>query len=426
MSGRSLWIVGLSHHSAPVELRERLAFDNGALAPALTRLAALDGVEEAALVSTCNRVEALAFGGDDRAVAGAIGDFLARERGVAPTALAEHLVVHHDREAVRHLFRVASSLDSMVVGEPQILGQLKTFYNLSAEAHTAGAVLHRVFHKAFSVAKRVRTETGIAARSVSVSSVAVELALQIFESLADKNAMVIGAGKMAELVARHLQTNGVGSMMFANRTFDRAVELARAFHGTPVPFEDLARYLRMADVVIGSTAASGYLLTAELLQDAQRDRSHRPMFLIDLAVPRNFDPRTNDVDGVYLYDIDDLQGVATGNRDSRIAEAKRAERIVEEEVDTFWRWFRTLDVVPTIVALREKLEEIRRREMEKTLGALPSLGDAERKAIEAMSEAIVAKILHDPLSRLRRPEGEDAEDVDAARRLFGLDKTRTR
>ncbi|MGH7805537.1 MAG: glutamyl-tRNA reductase, partial [Candidatus Binatia bacterium] len=397
------------------------------MAPALARLRAIDGVEEAALVSTCNRVEALAFGGDDRAVPGAIGEFLARERGVTPTALAEHLVVHHDRDAVRHLFRVASSLDSMVVGEPQILGQLKSFYNLSAEAQTAGAVLHRVFHKAFSVAKRVRTETGIAARSVSVSSVAVDLARQIFESLTDKNAMVIGAGKMAELVARHLQSHGIGSMMFANRTFDRAVELARSFHGTPVPFEDLARYLRLADVVLGSTAATGYLLTAEMLQEVQRERAHRPMFLIDLAVPRNFDPKTNDVDGVYLYDIDDLQGVAAGNRDSRIEEAKRAEAIVEEEVESFWRWFRALDVVPTIVALREKLEEIRRGEIEKTLGALPDLGEAERQAIEAMSEAIVAKILHDPLSELRRAEADDPdEDLSVARRLFGLDKARTR
>jgi glutamyl-tRNA reductase len=216
-------------------------------------------------------------------------------------------------------------------------------------------------------------------------------------------------------------------MMFANRTFDRAVELARTFHGTPVPFEDLGRYLQLADVVLGSTGATGYLLTGEMLQDVQRERAHRPMFLIDLAVPRNFDPRTNDVDGVYLYDIDDLQGVAAGNRDSRAEEAKRAESIVEQEVDAFWRWFRTLDVVPTIVALREKMEEIRRSETAKTLGALPDLGDAERKAIEAMSEAIVAKILHEPLSQLRRPETDDPdEDLSAARRLFGLDKARSR
>lgn len=421
--GRSLWVVGLSHHSAPVELRERLAFENGSVEIALERLKAIQGIDEAALVSTCNRVEALAYGADDGALATSIGDFLARERGVEASEVSRHLYVHHDREAVRHLFRVASSLDSMVVGEPQILGQLKTFYQMSTAARAAGHVLHRVFHKSFSVAKRVRTETGIASRSVSVSSVAVDLAMQIFESLSDKTAMVIGAGKMAELVARHLHTNGVGSTIFTNRTFDRAVEMAKAFRGTPVPFEDLGRYLRIADVVLGSTSAAGFLLGPELLHEVQRERSHRPMFLIDLAVPRNFDPRLNGLDGVYLYDIDDLQGVAADNRGSRASEAERAESIVDEEVEAFWAWFRSLDAVPTIVALKEKVEEIRRREIERALGSLATLGESERKAIEALSEALVNKILHEPISRLRRPEGRESEDVEAARRLFGLDKS---
>jgi glutamyl-tRNA reductase len=419
---RALWLVGMSHHSAPVELREKLAFDDGAVQTALGRLKTLDGIEEAALVSTCNRVEALAYGRDDAALPSTIGRFLAEERQIASSEVASHLYVHHDRAAVRHLFRVASSLDSMVVGEPQILGQLKGFYHLSAATRAAGVVLHRVFHKSFSVAKRVRTETGIAARSVSVSSVAVDLAKQIFESLADKNAMVLGAGKMAELVARHLQSHGIGSTIFANRTFDRAVELAKEYRGTPIPFDDLGRYLRLADVVIGSTAATDFLLGPDLLHEVQRERGHRPMFLIDLAVPRNFDPRLNDVDGVYVYDIDDLQSVAEGNRGSRASEAKRAEAIVDEEVESFWRWLRSLDAVPTIVALRERADEIRRREIERTLASLGSLGEGERRAIEAMSEAIVNKILHDPLSRLRRPDARSPEDVEAARRLFNLDE----
>jgi len=270
----------------------------------------------------------------------------------------------------------------------------------------------------------VRNETGIGGRNVSVSSVAVELATQIFESLGGKTALVIGAGKMAELTARHFRSRGIGGLMFANRTFDRAVELARDFHGTPVPIEELPRYLPMADVVIGSTATNDYLLDAALMQEALRERGYRATFLIDLGVPRNFDPRINDLQNVYLYDIDDLESVSGENREERQREALRAESIVRGEVDAFWRWFQNLDVVPTIVRLRGKAEHIYKRELERTLGTLGAMrpvGDEERKAIEAMAQAIVNKLLHEPITQLKRAPDPTAGDVLAARRLFGLD-----
>jgi glutamyl-tRNA reductase len=418
---RKLWLVGLSHHSAPVEVREQLAFENGAVSAAIRRLLELPGIDEAALFSTCNRVEVIVYGNGQLADSAPLRDFLARERGVASGRFAQHLYVHEDREAVRHLFRVASSLDSMVVGEPQILGQLKEFYNVASEAGGAGTILHRVFHKAFSVAKRVRTETGIASKNVSIASVAVELASQIFETLEDKTAMLVGAGKMSELTARHLQGKGIGSILFANRTFDRAVDLAREYRGTAVRFEEMGRYLRLADVVIGSTAATDFLLAVEDVQAVMKERNHRPMFLIDLAVPRNFDPRVNEIANVYLYDVDDLEGVLADNRGDRAREAARAEEIVGAEVESFWRWFRNLDVVPTIVEIRERAEEIRKRELERTLGGLSALGEAERRAIEAMTEALVNKLLHPPMARLKRQGAAESEDVVAARRLFGLD-----
>ena len=421
---RKLWLVGLSHHSAPVELRERLALENGAAAHVGQRLRQLSGLDECAVVSTCNRVEVVACGNPDAIEPTSFAETIAVEQGVAAAEYRPHLYVHEDQAAVRHLFRVAASLDSMVVGEPQILGQLKDFYEQAVVGGTAGAILHRVFHKAFSVAKRVRSETGIGGRNVSVSSVAVELATQIFESLGEKSALVIGAGKMAALTARHFRSRGIGSLMFANRTFDRAVELAREFRATPVPFDELARYLPMADVVIGSTAANDYLLGAEVVQDSQRERGYRPTFLIDLGVPRNFDPRINDLENVYLYDIDDLESVSGENRDQREREALRAENIVQAEVELFWRWFQNLDVVPTIVRLRGKAEHIYKRELERTLGTLGSmrpLGDDEKKAIEAMAQAIVNKLLHEPITHLKRAPDPTAEDVLAARRLFGLD-----
>ena len=414
---RILWLVGLSHHSAPLALREAVARAGEDASTSFRKLLDVPAVSEGAWVSTCNRVEVVActngtFEGDE-----ALRGFLATQAGTSASALGDHLYALEGRDAVRHLFRVASSLDSMVVGEPQILGQLKDSYRLASEAGGAGTILHRVFHKAFSVAKRVRSETGIGARGVSVASVAVKLASQIFETLEDKTAMVVGAGKMSELTARHLRGRGIGAMMFANRTFDRAVELARSQGGTPIAFSDWKRYLKLTDVVIGSTGATDYLLGAAEIQQVLRERSYRPMFLIDLAVPRNFDPRINEIDNVYLYDLDDLEGVRADHAEEQNREAARAERIVAEEVETFWRWFEELDVVPTIVGLRDHAELVRRAELARLLRALPELDEEARAAVTAMSESLVNKLLHRPISELKRT---DPEGVSLARRLFGL------
>jgi len=415
-------IVGLNHRTAAVGVREVVAFADEQIDDVNRQLCGIEGVDEAAVVCTCNRVEVVGCSRSASGVVERIAEFLRVAQSGPPHDLAPHLYNYSGRDAVRHLFRVASSLDSMVVGEPQILGQLKQFYARAASVGATGAVLHRWFHKAFSVAKRVRTETAIAGRAVSVSSAAVELAATIFDRLEDKTAMLIGAGKMGELAARHLLANGVGDMMVTNRTFDRAVEVAREFNATPVPFEHFTRYLPMADIVIGSTAATAYVLSEAMVHEALRERKGRPMFCIDLSVPRNFDPRINAIDNVYLYDIDDLGAVAEENRGERGREAEKAEHIVSQEVESFWRWLGHLEAVPTIVALREKMEAIRRAELQKTLNALKDLDPRERAALESMSEAIVNKILHTPITRLKqRDRRSEAFYIDAARRLFDIE-----
>lgn len=420
---REIVSLGVSHHSAPVEVREQLAIGDGALDASLRALVGLPHVDEGVIVSTCNRVEVTAATRDAEAALADLVGFLARAEHVDDEQVRRHLTVFRGDDAVRHLFRVACSLDSMVVGEPQILGQLKDAYERAAAAGAAGPVLHRCFHKAFSVAKRVRTETAIAARAVSISSAAVELTGKIFDTLEDKTAMLIGAGTMAELAARHLLARGVRSLIVTNRTFDRAVDLAREFRGTPVPFIEMDRYLPTADIVIGSTAADDYVLTVPMVEQLLQRRRYRSVFLIDMSVPRNFDPRINDLDDVYLYDVDDLSSVAESNRDEREREAARAEEIVVAEVAGFARWLEGLDVVPTIVALRRKAEEIRRRELARTLGSLQGLDERGQRAVDAMASAIVNKLLHGPITRLKN-EAVRGESLclSAARELFEIEE----
>lgn len=419
---REVLVVGLNHRTAPVSVRESLAFTDDRIDEINRQLCTLGGVDEAAVVSTCNRVEVIACASDGDRMQARILDVLRGARPDGGEDLRNLLYVHRDREAVRHVFRVAASLDSMVVGEPQILGQLKDFYARAASVGSTGTVLHRCFHKAFSVAKRVRTETAIAARAVSVGSAAVELAARIFDRFEDKTAMLIGAGEMGELAARQLVAAGIGQLMVTNRTFDRAVEVAREFGGTPVPFDHFARYLPMADIVIGATAAAGFVLTKDGIQAALRERMGRPMFCIDVSVPRNFDPQINHVDNVYLYDVDDLSEVAEENLEERLREAGKAEKIVLAEVESFWRWFSQLDVVPTIVALREKVERVRRAELERALAELGPIGGPEREALERMTSSIVNKILHAPITRLKQHDRRDELFfVDAVRSVFSLD-----
>lgn len=421
---KEIVIVGLNHRTAPVEMRERIAFDQSLLGETLRCLRALGSVHEGAVLSTCNRVEVVAATFDREAAFAEIKKFLLeREAAGGESNLEDHLYAYGGGEAVRHLFRVASSLDSMVVGEPQILGQLKDYYIAAKEAGSVGIVLHRLFHRSFSVAKRVRTETGIASRVVSVSSVAVELAKRIFDRLEDKTVMLIGAGKMGDSVCRHLQGNGVSSLMVTNRTFERAVEVAAEFRGNPIRFEDLPRYLKLADLVIGCAGAPEFLLKPEAVEETLRERKQKAMFFIDLGDRRNFDPAINQIANVYLYDIDDLQSVANENLNERAGEVRKADEIVEEEVAGFLRWLDSLDQVPTIVALRQRLEEIRRSELEKSLRtSLKGLSEKERQAIEDMTSAIIGKILHAPISRMKKPEdGEESLYVEALKKLFGLE-----
>jgi glutamyl-tRNA reductase len=425
-SDSSLMVIGLNHHTTPVEVREKLAFSEGMLHHALPRLVAARSVQEGAIVSTCNRVEVVAWTQNPREASQHIKTFLAQEQGLPLQLFEAHLYIHTDREAIRHVFRVASSLDSLVVGEPQILGQIKDAYTASASLGTLGTVLHRWFHKAFSVAKRVRSETGIAAKSVSVSSVAVELACRIFDQLNDKTAMVIGVGEMSQQTIRHLQANAIGTILITNRTFQRAVELASTCAGTVVPFEQFPKQLHLADVVIGSAGGSAYHLTSDLVQEALHERKRRPMFLIDLGVPRNFDPRLNNLENVFLYDIDDLEQIVADHKGEREAEAAKAEAIVTEEVEAFWQWYSSRDISPTIVALRHKAEAMRRREVEKTLAGLKDCSPETRRAIEGLSASLMNKLLHPPIgylkNRSRNGDGQEgATSVTAVRQMFGLD-----
>ncbi len=415
-------IVGLSHKTAPVEIREKLAFAPTAMERPLRKLLELPPIAEGLIVSTCNRVELCAASKEPEAAMAAMRRFLADYHEISLDEISDHLYDYQGEDAIRHLFRVASSLDSMVLGEPQILGQIKTAYGYASEYKTAGLILNRFLHKAFSVAKRVRTETAIASNAVSVSFAAVELARKIFDQLDNKAVMSIGAGEMCELAARHFVTNGVSKVLVTNRTFERAEKLAAEFQGKAVPFEYFVEHLAETDIVLTSTGAPNFILGQRQMEEVLKRRKNRPMFLIDIAVPRDIDPKVNDLDNAYLYDVDDLQGVVQANLKERKKEASKAEAIVEQEIGQFHQWLANLEVKPTIIALRRKLEEIRQQEVEKTFGNLKDLSDKERKSIEAMANAIINKILHQPTAILKQSQNDTSgEDyVDAIRTLFDL------
>ncbi len=423
---KEIVIVGLNHRSASIEVRESLAFENAYVKDALVQLRAYPSIQEGVILSTCNRVEIVAAASDSQSACADIKRFLGDHRAHRiPGNLEDHVYTYEGREAIHHLFRVAASLDSMVVGEPQILGQLKGHYDLARQAGTVGTILHRLFHHSFTVAKRVRSETGIASRVVSVSSVAVDLAKRIFDRFDDKTVMLIGAGKIGDLMARHLQSHGVQSLMITNRTFERAVELAAKIHGSPIQFQDFPRYLKMADLVLGCAGSPEILVDAATVERVLRERKQKAMFFIDLGDRRNFDSQINDVDNAYLYNIDDLKEVAEENLQERSNEAEKAESIVHEEVLSFTRWISSLDQVPTITALRQRFDEIRRKEMERSLtGVLKDLSPQQKEGLEDMTNAMINKMLHGPISRLKRNSQSDDEEgasyVDALKKLFDL------
>jgi len=415
--------VGLNHKSAPVSVRERIAFTAEQQEEALRQLVSAPEILEGMLLSTCNRVELYACSHDGAAAEARLKDFLCEFHGLDDSHLANHLYEFRAEQAVRHLFRVAASLDSMVIGEPQILGQLKEAFARAEGCRSVGLILTRLLHKTFSVAKRVRSETAIASQAVSISYSAVELARKIFGTLEDRTVMMIGAGEMCELAARHLVNHQTAGLLVANRTLERALQLAKQFNGRAVPFNDFPDYLPQADIVLASTGASGYLLTRGQVEKVIRQRKNRPMFFIDIAVPRNIEPEVNQVDNAYLYDIDDLQKVIDANLKERRKAAEKAETIIDQEVGRYQRWLNDLELTPTIRELQQHLEDIRRRELEKTFAQLNGLGTKERQALEACTGAMIKKILHQPIAVLkeRRQDMTGEQYLDAARVLFGLD-----
>ncbi len=417
-----LLVVGLNHNTAPIEIRECLAFPEDKIEDALHRVHGLPSVKENMIVSTCNRVEVYAATRETEKAVHDLKEFLSQYHAISLKEFEKSLYSHVGEEAVRHIFRVASSLDSMVLGEPQILGQMKEAYDFSQQVKTSGLILHRLLHRAFHVAKRVRTETKIAISAVSVSSVAVELAEKIFGTLQKKTVLLVGAGEMCELAARHLISGGVERILVTNRTYERAVSLAQEFRGEVIPFEEMGQGLKKTDIVISATNAAHYLIGHDQITKVMKDRKQKPIFFIDIADPRDIEPKVGDLENVYLYNIDDLQKVAKENIKDREKEAQRAEALVQDEVVKFVNWYRSLDVTPTIVALRKRFEEIRKKELEKTLSLHPNLSDKEKKSLEALTSAIINKILHTPITLLKQTHEEAVADLylDALHTLFGL------
>lgn len=421
----SIVLVGLNHKTAPVDVRERLAFTDEACAASLGALVDGEIVREGLIVSTCNRVEVLTSTVEGRMSEGQarIEKFLSEARCVPHQVFSEHLYSHTDGEAVRHVFNVASSLDSMVVGEPQVLGQVRRAYNLAVEAGTAGRVINKLIHHALHVAKRVRSETGVAANAVSISYMAVELGRKIFGSLAGRTVLLIGAGEMAELSARHLMGAGVARVLIANRTHEAAQKLAAEFGGETVGFENLTEHLAAADIVICSTGAGEFLVTKEMASAALSKRRNRPAFFIDISVPRNIDPKVGHLSNLFLFDVDDLESVIQSNIREREREAERARLIVESEVMQFQQALRALDIGPTLGALRQKMHDIARAEMARQRQKLGPLTPEQERAIEQLLIATVNKISHPVINQLRHSvsAGEE-EDLQAWRELFGLEK----
>jgi glutamyl-tRNA reductase len=420
-------VVGLSHRTAPVEMREKLAFTRDEIGEISSRLRSVAEIEEGVILSTCNRTEILAMPREGVAhdtVVERIRDFLSEARSLDPAELDRYLYAHRGLEAVRHLFRVASSLDSMMVGEPQILGQVKEAYSLAVQSEMIGPQLDGLLQRAFAVAKRVRATTQIARNPVSISYAAADLAAKIFGSLTGRSVMLLGAGKMADLAARHLIGAGVRTVYVASRTFHHAQDLARRHNGIPVTFDRYMEFLPKVDIVISSTAAPHYIL---LLEDAQRlmkARRGRPVFFIDIAVPRDIDPACNRLDNLYLYDIDDLQKVVDAGLEDRKREAVLAESIVEEEVAAFIARSRARDAAPAIIALRQRLQAVAMEEMRRHRSQLGPLSEKQEASIREMLTSLVNKILHGPTREMKRGTGTagSAHVVEIVWKMFDLEE----
>jgi len=417
-------LVGLSHNTAPVEIRECLSFSGEHLPAGILKLRDYEEILECVILSTCNRVEVYATVEKPELGVARVKDFLhACQPDLPLEKITQHLYIHKNEGVIRHLFRVAASLDSMVIGETQILGQVKDAFDCALLNKTTGVVLNKLFKKSIFTAKRVRTETRIGESAVSISFAAVELARKIFSNLRNKTGMLIGAGEMGELAAQNLVNSGIKEIVVSNRNYDRALALARLYNGRAARFEDFLQEMVNVDVVICSTGAPNYVIRFEEVQDIIHRRKNRPLFFIDISVPRNIDPEINKIGNVFLYDIDDLQSVVETNLKTRKEEAEKGEHIVAEEVGKFTQWFKSLEVVPTIIALKDRMEEIRRKELERTMGRLRSLSPEEVQIIDGLTNTIINKILHNPLVALKL-EAHSTNGLlyaEAVRKLFDLE-----
>ncbi len=422
-----LLLIGLSHKTAPVELRERVALPEGRAVSVLRELVSVDEIHEAVALSTCNRTELYMVVGDDvQAETTALG-ILARQADIRPTELISHLYSLRNGHAARHLFRVTAGLDAMIVGEAEIQGQVKRAYELALVENTTSAFMNRLFREALAAGKRVRTETAIAGSTVSVSSVAVQLAQETLGDLRGRRVVVIGAGETGELTARALTERGVSSVFVANRHYDRAIGLAQRFGGQAVRFETLPAELERADIVVSATGSPHTIVERDELESVMAARGGRPLLLIDIAVPRDIDPAVREIEGVHLRDIDDLQRVVERNLSGRDADARRAEALVEHELERFERWLATLDVVPTIAALHGHGQAVAKQVLAENAGRWESLSEADRERLELMASTIVNRLLHQPTVNLKARGDEQRvyAYVQALRELFGLETERS-
>jgi glutamyl-tRNA reductase len=418
-----LLALGISHKTAPLDLRERLSMTEGRAVGVLRELTAASGIHEAAAISTCNRTELYLIVSDPVDAESTALGILTRQAEMRPTELLGHLYSLRAEEAARQLLRVTAGLDSMIVGEAEIQGQVKRAYELALVEGGTGPILNRLFRGALAAGGRAREETGISEKGVSIPSVAVELARRALGDLAERRVLVVGAGETAELFARALVARGVSTVFVANRHYDRAIGLAQRFGGNAVRFEELPEQLREADIVVSATNSPHHIVERDDIATVMEEREGRPLMLIDIAVPRDVEPACREIAGVSLHDIDDVQKIAELNASGRGAEAKRAERIIEVELERFERWLASLEVVPTIAALRERGDEVVRRVLAENESRWESLGEADRERLETMAKAIASRLLHEPTLRMKRSAGSDDAYlyVSALRELFGLD-----
>jgi glutamyl-tRNA reductase len=417
-------LTGLNHTTAPVAIREKLAFSKEESASAIESLKNGNPISEVMLFSTCNRVEVLMTSSDTEEALAAAKSYISEVKDTPLADFEPHLYTYRGNDAVRHLFKVASGLDSLVMGEPQILGQIKEAYRITVQSKASGVVLNRLFHRTFHVAKRVRTETGIGDSAVSISYAAIELAKKIFGDLENRKVLLVGAGEMAELAVEHLIRNRAGDIYVANRTFERGMELARRFSGKALRFEEIPGALETVDIIISSTGATQVVIGKDMVKQAIKMRRNRSLFFIDIAVPRDIDPDINKLSNCYVYDIDDLKGVIDENMGNRMKEAIKAERIIDESVIRFNRWLEGLHVVPTIVDIKEKMRGMARLELDKTLSSsLKHIPEKDAQALTRMMDALINKIAHDPIQflKMKGSHRDETACVSLARQMFNLD-----